>query len=281
MPYREPAETPHEQTQAAAAAAGSSARPRRARCGRARTIMPKYPGCGQLKDKVALITGGDSGIGRAVAVAMAREGAQIAIVYLEEHKDAEETMRLVERGGQPAPSCSPATSATRCSAGRSVERHYEQFGRIDILVNNAAEQHEADDPLDLTAAQIERTFRTNVFSFFHHDASARLQYMQAGASIINTTSITAYQRPQDPARLCGHQGRDRLADPLAVARRWSRRASASTASRPGRSGRRSSRHRSMPRRSPSTARARRWSAPASRTKSRPATCSSRARTPPT
>jgi NAD(P)-dependent dehydrogenase (short-subunit alcohol dehydrogenase family) len=154
-------------------------------------FTPKYPGVGKLTDKVAVITGGDSGIGRAVAVAMAREGAKIAILYLEEQDDAEETKRLVEREGSRAV-LFRGDVGDEMFCWETVERINEDFGRIDILVNNAAEQHEVDDPLELDAAQIERTFRTNVFSFFHM-TRACLQYMQAGASIINTTSITAYR----------------------------------------------------------------------------------------
>jgi NAD(P)-dependent dehydrogenase (short-subunit alcohol dehydrogenase family) len=154
-------------------------------------FMPKFPGVGKLKDKVAVITGGDSGIGRAVAVAMAREGARIAILYLDEQDDAEETKELVEAEGSKA-LLFRGDIGDEMFCWESVERIHEDFGRIDVLVNNAAEQHEVDDPLDLDAAQIERTFRTNVFSFFHM-TRACLQYMTAGASIINTTSITAYR----------------------------------------------------------------------------------------
>jgi NAD(P)-dependent dehydrogenase (short-subunit alcohol dehydrogenase family) len=152
---------------------------------------PKYPGVSKLKDKVAIITGGDSGIGRAVAVAMAREGALIAILYLEEHDDAKETQRLVEAEGSQA-ILFAGDVGDEMFCWESVERTFEQFGRIDILVNNAAEQHETQDPAEFDTAQLERTFRTNVFSQFHM-TRACLQYMQAGASIINTTSITAYQ----------------------------------------------------------------------------------------
>ena len=152
---------------------------------------PKYPGVGKLKDKVAVITGGDSGIGRAVAVAMAREGALIAILYLEETADAKETARLVEGEGSRA-LLFKGDVGDEMFCWESVERVHEEFSRIDILVNNAAEQHEVDDPAELSSAQLERTFRTNVFSFFHM-TRACLQYMQSGASIINTTSITAYQ----------------------------------------------------------------------------------------
>jgi len=152
---------------------------------------PKYPGVGKLKDKVAVITGGDSGIGRAVAVAMAREGALIAILYLEETADAKETARLVEGEGSRA-LLFKGDVGDEMFCWESVERINEEFGRIDILVNNAAEQHEVDDPAQLSSEQLERTFRTNVFSYFHM-TRACLQYMQSGASIINTTSITAYR----------------------------------------------------------------------------------------
>ena len=152
---------------------------------------PKYPGVGKLKDKVAIITGGDSGIGRAVAIAMAREGALIAILYLEETADARETSRLIEDEGSRA-ILFKGDVGDEMFCWESVERTAEEFGRIDILVNNAAEQHEVEDPAELSSEQLERTFRTNVFSFFHM-TRACLQYMQSGASIINTTSITAYQ----------------------------------------------------------------------------------------
>jgi NAD(P)-dependent dehydrogenase (short-subunit alcohol dehydrogenase family) len=153
--------------------------------------MPKYPGVGKLKDKAAIITGGDSGIGRAVAIAMAREGALISIMYLEEHDDARETQRLVEAEGSQC-LLFAGDVADEMFCWESVERTFEEFGRIDILVNNAAEQHETEDPVELETEQLERTFRTNVFSQFHM-TRACLQYMQEGASIINTTSITAYQ----------------------------------------------------------------------------------------
>jgi NAD(P)-dependent dehydrogenase (short-subunit alcohol dehydrogenase family) len=152
---------------------------------------PKFPGVGKLKDKVALITGGDSGIGRAVAVAMAREGAKIAIVYLEEHKDANETRDLVKREGSEA-ILLPGDVGDEAFCEAAVDATAEQFGRLDILVNNAAEQHETDDVREIESAQIERTFRTNVFSFFYMVKHA-LRRMEKGASIINTSSVTAYQ----------------------------------------------------------------------------------------
>jgi NAD(P)-dependent dehydrogenase (short-subunit alcohol dehydrogenase family) len=152
---------------------------------------PKYPGCGKLKDKVALITGGDSGIGRAVAVAMGREGAKIAIVYLEEHKDADEAVVAVEREGARAIKIAGDVADERLCR-EAVEKTISEFGGLDVLVNNAAEQHETEDFRDIDSRQIERTFRTNVFSFFFMTKHA-LRYMKKGASIINTTSITAYQ----------------------------------------------------------------------------------------
>jgi NAD(P)-dependent dehydrogenase (short-subunit alcohol dehydrogenase family) len=152
---------------------------------------PKYPGVGKLKEKVAIITGGDSGIGRAVAVAMAREGALISILYLDEHDDAEETVRLVEAEGSQAIKFA-GDVGDEMFCWEAVERTFEQFGHVDILVNNAAEQHETKDPLDLDSEQLQKTFRTNVFGYFYM-AKACLHHMQDGATIINTTSITAYQ----------------------------------------------------------------------------------------
>jgi len=152
---------------------------------------PKFPGAGRLKGKVALITGGDSGIGRAVAVAMAREGARIGIVYLDEHKDANDTRDLVAReGGQSILLSGDVGDEAFCEA--AVEATVEQFGRLDILVNNAGEQHETANVRDIDAIQIERTFRTNVYSMFFMVKHA-LRHMPKGGSIINTTSITAYQ----------------------------------------------------------------------------------------
>src|SRR6478672_2039713 len=139
---------------------------------------PKYPGVGKLKGKVAIITGGDSGIGRAVAVAMAREGAKIAIVYLDEHKDANETRELVKQeGSQAFLLAGDVGDEDFCQA--AVEATIEQFGRLDILVNNAAEQHETDDVREINAKQIERTFRTNVFSMFFMSKHA-LRHMAPG-----------------------------------------------------------------------------------------------------
>jgi NAD(P)-dependent dehydrogenase (short-subunit alcohol dehydrogenase family) len=152
---------------------------------------PRFPGAGRLGGQVALISGGDSGIGRAVAVAMAREGARIALVYLEEHRDAEETVALVEaEGGKALAIAGDIGDEAFCED--AVRRTLEAFGRLDILVNNAAEQHEAKQPLDFGAKQLERTFRTNVFGYFFLTQAA-LPHLKEGASIVNTTSITAFR----------------------------------------------------------------------------------------
>ncbi len=152
---------------------------------------PEYRGSGKLRDKVCLITGGDSGIGRAVAVLFAREGASVGIVYLNEDEDAEETRRLVQAEGRPF-------TALRGDVGdeetcrRAVDRMVEEHGRIDVLVNNAAEQHMQTRFEDLSAEQLERTFRTNIFAYFHM-ARAALPHMREGSAIVNTTSVTAYK----------------------------------------------------------------------------------------
>jgi NAD(P)-dependent dehydrogenase (short-subunit alcohol dehydrogenase family) len=150
-----------------------------------------YKGCGKLNDKVALITGGDSGIGRAVAILYAKEGADVSIVYLNEHEDAEETRRQVaEEGRRCLLIAGDVGDEAFCR--EAVERTVNELGRLDILVNNAAEQHPQDSIEKISAEQLERTFRTNIFSFFFLTKAA-LRHLKEGAAIINTTSVTAYK----------------------------------------------------------------------------------------
>ncbi|TRW91247.1 SDR family oxidoreductase [Candidatus Methylobacter oryzae] len=152
---------------------------------------PNYQGSGKLNGKVALITGGDSGIGRAVAVAFAKEGADSAIVYLNEHEDAEETRRLVnEYGRQCLPIAGDIGNEAFCR--EAVEQAASELGRLDCLVNNAAEQHPQESIEDISAGQLEKTFRTNIFAMFYLTKAA-LRYLQAGSTIINTASVTAYK----------------------------------------------------------------------------------------
>jgi len=158
-------------------------------------IRDNYRGSSKLENKVALITGGDSGIGRAVSVHFAREGADIAIVYLDEHEDAEETKRLVELEGQKCHLISgDIGQQSFCEA--AVTETINKFKKIDILVNNAAEQHPQNNFMDITSEQLERTFRTNVFSMFYI-TKAVLPNLKEGSSIINSSSITAYQGSTD------------------------------------------------------------------------------------
>lgn len=148
-------------------------------------------GSGKLKGKVALITGGDSGIGRATAIAFAREGADVAISYFNEHEDAKFTSDEVERLGRKCHiAAGDVGSETFCK--QLVEDVVENFGKLDVLVNNAAEQHPQEELTDITHEQLERTFRTNIFSIFYL-AKAALPHLKEGSSIINTTSVTAYR----------------------------------------------------------------------------------------
>ncbi len=154
-------------------------------------LNPDYQGSNKLQGKVAIVTGGDSGIGRAVSVYFAKEGADVAIIYLNEHNDAEDTKRLVEQAGQKCLLVSgDIGSQSFCES--AVTQVLEAFNKIDILVNNAAEQHPQDDFMDITSEQLEKTFRTNVFSMFYM-TKAVLPNLKEGSSIINTSSITAYK----------------------------------------------------------------------------------------
>ena len=152
---------------------------------------PGYKAAGKLHGKVAIITGGDSGIGRAIAIAFAKEGANVMIGYLNEHKDAEETKRQVEEEGGKA-LLLPGDIGDSKFCNEMVERTIKEFGRLDCLINNAAEQHPQEKPEDITDEQLEKTFRTNIFSMFYL-VRAALPHLKDGSTIINTTSITAYK----------------------------------------------------------------------------------------
>ncbi|MFL4990265.1 MAG: SDR family oxidoreductase [Microvirga sp.] len=156
---------------------------------------PRYPGSGRLNGKVALITGGDSGIGRAAAVLFAREGADLAILYLNEGEDAQETKRLIEREGR---SCLTIAGDVGdpdfCRS--AVDQAIQRFGKLDVLVNNAAEQHPKKDIGEITPDQIDRTFRTNIFGYFYM-VQAAMPHLKKGSAIINTTSVTAYRGSGD------------------------------------------------------------------------------------
>jgi len=152
---------------------------------------PRYPGSGRLQDKVAIITGGDSGIGRAVAVLFAREGADVAVLYLNEGEDAEETKRLVEREGRACLTIAGDVGDQAFCKG-AVEQVMSRFGHIDVLVNNAAEQHPQKEVGDITPEQLDRTFRTNIYGYFYM-TQAVMPHLKQGAAIINTGSVTAYR----------------------------------------------------------------------------------------
>ncbi len=154
-----------------------------------------YRAADKLRGKVAIVTGGDSGIGRAVAAVFAKEGADVVIAYLNEEQDAAETKRLVEGIGRRCLLVA-GDIGDEDFCKRVVDATVEEFGRLDILVNNAAEQHPQDSIEAISAAQLERTFRTNIFSMFYM-AKAAIPHLQAGAAIINTASITAYRGASD------------------------------------------------------------------------------------
>lgn len=150
-----------------------------------------YKGSGRLTDRVALITGGDSGIGRAVALAYAREGADVVISYLNEESDAQETVRVVQEAGRRALAI-PGDIAEESHCLTLIDRTIKEFGRLDILVNNAAFQSSHEDINDLPSDDWERAFKVNIHAMFYLSRTA-LKYLPKGGSIINTTSIQAYQ----------------------------------------------------------------------------------------
>jgi NAD(P)-dependent dehydrogenase (short-subunit alcohol dehydrogenase family) len=154
-------------------------------------INENYKASGKLQGKVALITGGDSGIGRAISVHYAYEGADVAIVYLDEDQDAEETKQLVEQAGQR---CLLLKGDIKQSSfcKEAVEKTVAEFGKLNILVNNAAMQFPQEDFQDIDDEQLDTTFKTNIYSQFRF-ASAALNHLQEGDCIINTTSVTAYR----------------------------------------------------------------------------------------
>ncbi len=151
----------------------------------------KYKGSGKLKDKVALITGGDSGIGRAVAVMFAKEGCDVGIIYYNEHKDAKDTQSYVEKEGRKC-LLIPGDIAKEKFCYKAVNDVHKYFNRLDILVNNAAVQFPQENIEDITSEQLLNTFQVNIFSHFHF-VKAALKYLKKSSAIINTTSVTAYR----------------------------------------------------------------------------------------
>jgi NAD(P)-dependent dehydrogenase (short-subunit alcohol dehydrogenase family) len=153
--------------------------------------QPRYPGSGRLKDKVAIVTGGDSGIGRATAVLFAREGAKVAIAYLEEDDDARITADAIEKeGSESLLHRGDLGEPDVCQA--LVDKVIDKWGRLDVLVNNAGEQHPDKDVTEITVEQLQRTFQTNIFSMFYLVKAAR-PHLKKGAAIVNCTSVTMYK----------------------------------------------------------------------------------------
>jgi NAD(P)-dependent dehydrogenase (short-subunit alcohol dehydrogenase family) len=154
-------------------------------------LAPGYRGSGKLEGKVALVTGGDSGIGRAVAVLYAREGAEVAIVYLSEEEDAEETRKAVEAEGRRA-LLIPGDVIDPEFCQEAVEATVREFGQLDVLVNNAAFQQHAESIEDISEEQLDRTFKTNIYGYFHM-ARAALPHLDEGSAILNTGSVTGIE----------------------------------------------------------------------------------------
>lgn len=155
------------------------------------SIKPGYQPSGKLTNKVALISGGDSGIGRAVALLFAQEGADIAIIYLNEHEDASITKSGIEQSRRRCLMFSGDIGEEQFCRN-TVDEVIKEFGRLDIVINNAAEQHVQTTLEDISSTQLERTFRTNIFSYFYLTKAA-LPHLKNGAAIINTASVTAYE----------------------------------------------------------------------------------------
>jgi NAD(P)-dependent dehydrogenase (short-subunit alcohol dehydrogenase family) len=156
---------------------------------------PRFKGSNRLPGKVALITGADSGIGRAVAALFAREGADVAIVYVCEHDDAAKTKEIVEREGRRAIAI-PGDVGIKKFCEEAVQKTVDTFGRLDILVNNAGEQHPDKDIRDITDDQLRRTFQTNIFAMFYLTQAA-LPHLKQGSAIVNCTSVTMYKGSKD------------------------------------------------------------------------------------
>lgn len=152
---------------------------------------PRFPGSGRLKDKVALITGADSGIGRAVAALYAREGADIAILYLCEHEDADKTREIVEAEGRRAITIAGDVGSKEFCE-QAVKQTVDELGKLDILVNNAGEQHWDKEITDISEEQLRRTFQTNIFGMFFM-VQAAMPHLKDGSAIINCTSVTMYK----------------------------------------------------------------------------------------
>ncbi|WP_294262439.1 SDR family oxidoreductase [uncultured Sphingomonas sp.] len=153
--------------------------------------QPRYPGSGRLDGKVAIVTGADSGIGRAVAALYAREGADVAILYLDEHEDAEKTAEIVRGEGRRALTIA-GDVGDKAWCEHAVAKVIAEFGRLDIVVNNAGEQHPDPDIVNITEEQLRRTFQTNIFGMFFM-VQAAMPHLKSGAAIVNCTSVTMYQ----------------------------------------------------------------------------------------